>query len=123
MYQIPRIKRDISFEPIRGANVSSHKNYFCTPLDRCYAVKRDRIVLDNTHHPLDSSISLAISVEQPPLFCKNSREISENLSEFDSRSLFFFQLLFYTGKIFLFKIKKRARTYIRYVDKFRFLTG
>lgn len=80
MYQIPRIKRDISFEPIRGANVSSHKNYFCTPLDRCYAVKRDRIVLDNTHHPLDSSISLAISAEQPPpLLQKFTRNLRKSL--------------------------------------------
>lgn len=62
MYQIPRIKRDISFEPIRGVNVSSHKNYFCTPLDRCYAVKRDRIVI-LTIPRLDSSISLDISAE------------------------------------------------------------
>lgn len=104
MYQIPRIKRDISFEPIRGANVSSHKNYFCTPLDRCYAVKRDRIVLDNTHHPLDSSISLAISAEQPPPSFAKIHAKSQKISQNSIRDLYF-SFNFYFTRVKYFYLK------------------
>lgn len=97
--------------------MSSHKNYFCTPLDRCYVVKR--VVLDNILR-LDSSETLSfLSLSQAirSLFCENLLYKSGEMSE-----IVRFELAKFLPNSYYFKRQRHRAVFSSKINKKRVRT-